>query len=117
MIFIVEEDPAVRDSLRCLLEAEGLEIAVFASGVEFVRRAKTDELDCVILDMDVPGMSGFEVMAWLRRKEVKSPIIAVTAEPSPAATIRAISEGAFQVLEKPFDRGELLKTVRQALRR
>ncbi len=117
MIFILDGDPAVRDSLRCLLEAEGLEVVEFASGSEFMGTPKPAEKDCVILDANLPGMSGFEVLEQLHLGRARPPVIVATSEPNPNTTIRAYSRGAFQVLDKPFDLDTLLAAVRMAVNR
>ncbi len=114
-IFIVDDDWAVRDSLRFLLELQGLEAEDFASGSELVVSERLRDEDCIILDVQMPGMSGLDVLARLRRDGSRSPVILATAMPSPATTMRAYSQGAFRVLDKPFDSGVLLGAVHEAL--
>ena len=114
-IFIVDDDSAIRDSLKFLLESEGLETEDFASGTEFMGQGRPRDDDCIILDVQMPGMSGIEVLARLRRTGSISPVIIATSLPSPATTRRAYSAGAFRVLDKPFDSNALLGAVHEAL--
>jgi FixJ family two-component response regulator len=115
-IFIVDDDTAVRDSLKFLFESEGLAAEDFASGNEFMTSERPGEDDCIILDVQMPGMSGLDVLARLKREGSPSPVIIATSMPSPDTTRRAYSEGAFRVLDKPFDSGALLGAVHAALR-
>jgi two-component system, LuxR family, response regulator FixJ len=115
MIFIVDDDGATRDSLRLLLEAEGFEAREFAAGRSFLDGVRPAEGDCLILDLTMPGMSGFEVLAELRRRGDRLPVIIVTAHASAAARSRAAAAGVLAVLEKPHRACELLVLVRRAL--
>jgi len=114
-IFIVDDDVAVRDSLKFLFESEGLDTEDFASGTEFVGHSRPAADDCIILDVQMPGMSGIDVLSRLRREGSVSPVIVATSMPSSAMTKRAYSEGAFRVLDKPFDSDALLGAVHEAL--
>jgi FixJ family two-component response regulator len=115
-IFIVDDDTAVRNSLKFLLEAEGLESEDFASGSEFIGSGRPGKEDCIILDVQMPGMSGLDVLARLKREGSTSPVIIATSMPSPDTTMRAYTQGAFRVLDKPFDSDALLGAVHEALK-
>jgi two-component system, LuxR family, response regulator FixJ len=115
MIFIVDDDAATRDSLRLLLEAKGFEARDFAAGRAFLDIVRPTDGDCLILDLTMPGMSGFEVLAELRRRGDNLPVIIVTAHADSAARSRATADGALALLEKPHRASELLPLVRRAL--
>jgi FixJ family two-component response regulator len=114
-IFIVDDDPGVRESLEFLFEVEGLDARGFASGSEFMGGGKPGDEDCIILDVQMPGMSGFDVLRQLRRQGSASPVIMTTGLPSPDTTKRAYQHGAFRVLDKPYDSSALLCAVHEAL--
>jgi CheY-like chemotaxis protein len=116
MIFIVDDDSAVRDSLRLLLECAGLEARDFPSPETFLDGWKSADEDCLVLDVHMPGMCGLDLLEELRQRGDEVPVIVVTGRPSPADTARARAAGALAVLEKPFKPAEILGLVRQALR-
>ena len=100
MIFIVDDDAPTRDSLRLLLEAEGLEAREFAAGRTFLEDERPADGDCLILDLTMPGMNGFEVLRELRRRGGDNlPVIIVTAHADSATRNRAAAGGALAVLE------------------
>ena len=115
MIFIVDDDAATRDSLRLLLEAEGFEAREFAAGRTFLDGERPADGDCLILDLTMPGMSGFEVLAELRGRGDTLPVIIVTAYADSTTRSRAAASGALAMLEKPHRASELLALVRRAL--
>jgi two-component system, LuxR family, response regulator FixJ len=115
MIFIIDDDEPTRDSLQSLLEAHGFETREFADGRTFLDGERSTDDDCLILDLTMPGMNGFEVLAELRRRGDSVPVIIVTAHADPATRSRAAACGALAVLEKPYRASELLALVRRAL--
>ena len=115
MIFIVDDDAATRDSLQLLLEAHGFEARELADGRTFLDGERPTDGDCLILDLTMPGMNGFEVLAELRRRGDSLPVIIVTAHADPATRSRASASGAFGLVEKPHRASELLALVRRAL--
>lgn len=114
MIFIVDDDHATRDSLRLLVECEGFEARDFASGRRFLDAVQPADGDCLILDVNMPGMNGFDVLKELRQRGDTLPVIFITAWPDPAMCSRARTVGAVALLEKPHGADELLALVRQA---
>jgi two-component system response regulator FixJ len=115
MIFIVDDDSAVRDSLRLLLECAGLEARDFPSPETFLDGWKSAGQDCLVLDLHMPGMSGLDLLEELRQRGDAVPVIVVTGQPCAASTARAQAAGALAVLAKPFKPLEMLGLVRQAL--
>ena len=114
MIFIVDDDDATRDSLRLLLEGEGFEARDFASGHLFLDAIRPAAGDCLVLDVNMPDMNGFDVFKELRQRGDWLPTIFITALPDPTLQSRARSAGAFALLEKPHRADELLALIRRA---
>ena len=117
MIFIVDDDDGTRDSLRLLVECEGFETQDFASGRLFLDGARPADGDCLILDVNMPGMNGLDVLEELRRRGGRLPVIIITAWPDAATRSRARDAGALALLEKPHGGDELLALIRRATAR
>jgi two-component system, LuxR family, response regulator FixJ len=116
MAIIVDDDDATRESLRFLLECEGIEVEAFASGSQLVAAPSwPPEVGCMILDVNMPGMSGIEVLEELRHRGSKVPVVVVTGHPSAANRKRALASGALDVLEKPLNDGRIIELVRHAI--
>lgn len=115
MIFILDDDMATRDSLRLLLACEGLQAHEFASGRAFLDGVPTSEDGCLLLDLQMPGMSGLEVLEALRRRGDKRPVIIITSHPTPSARDRAAAAGVLAFVEKPYRVDTLLDLVHRAL--
>ena len=115
MIFIVDDDAATRESLRLLLEVEGFAARDFAAGTPFLEAVRPSDGDCVILDINMPGMSGFEVLEELRQRGDAPPVIIVTAQTDETTRARATAAGAAALLEKPHGADELLSLLRRVL--
>lgn len=116
MIFILDDDAGVRDSLRLLLECEGLETREFASCREFLD-ADGAEGDCLILDVHLPGMSGIELLETMRRRGDMLPVIVISGRIDAMTRNRARAAGALAVVEKPYQVDEVLDLVRRAMGR
>jgi FixJ family two-component response regulator len=114
-VFVVDDDPSVRTAVKRLLETVGLPCETFASAPEFLERAESGVVGCVILDVRMPGPSGLELQRMLVRSGNAIPIIFVTAHADVPLTVRAMKEGAVEVLTKPFDDQVLLDLVNEAL--
>jgi FixJ family two-component response regulator len=115
MIYILDDDAEVRDSLRLLLECEGFEAREFVSSRAFLDAVQPGETDCLILDVHMPGMSGLELLETLRRFGSECPAIVITGQLSASTESRAWAAGALAVIEKPYRADELLDLVRRAL--
>jgi RNA polymerase sigma factor (sigma-70 family) len=114
LVAIVDDDAAVRDSLTLLLRLHGCHVHAFASGNEFLEWAGTQDVDCVLLDLRMNGLSGLDVQATLARRGLDYPIVVVTAHGDVATTRAALKAGAFDFVEKPFDDEVLLRVIRAA---
>jgi FixJ family two-component response regulator len=109
-IAIVDDDQAVRDSLRFLLDVMGYATESFASAAEFLK-ADTENPACLILDYHMPNMTGLELVERLRADGVGLPILLITGSPSPATVARAADLGIYRVLEKPLGDEDLLDFI------
>ena len=115
LIAIIDDDEAMQDSLRDLMEAAGLVAHCFASAEEFLASDLRAYAACLILDIRMPKMSGLQLQAKLKEEECNIPIIFITAHGDARMRIRAMREGAVEFLAKPFDHHLLLRRVRAAL--
>jgi len=115
VIAIIDDDDAMQDSLRDLMEAAGLVARCFGSAGEFLESGLHHQAACLITDILMPKMSGLQLQARLKDEECDIPIIFITAHGDAETRIQAMRGGAVEFLAKPFDHQLLLKTVRAAL--
>jgi FixJ family two-component response regulator len=117
MIYLVDDDDAVRDSLSFLLESHGFDVSAFASVADFEGAYRPNGKACLILDHHLPGVSGLEFLASPEGAALRIPVIIITggAEPSISARARALGVAAF--LEKPLTETPLLAAIENALAR
>jgi len=114
-IYIVDDNDAVRDSLRMLLEVEGFTVVDFPSGAEFLVGARPIGQCCLLLDLHMPGISGLELLERLRGDKSPIPVVVMTGYPNLAAA-RAVARAEATLLEKPFSGRELLDAIEKSLR-
>lgn len=114
-VFVVEDDAAVRDSLSLLLGLQGFRTQSFSCAEDFLRIYQPVWAGCLLLDVKMPGMSGLELQAALRRQSPALPVIIMTAHGDIATVRTALKSGAVDFLEKPVDPDALLTAVRTAL--
>lgn len=114
-VFIVDDDPAVRDSLRWLLESMRLNVATFESAEAFLKFYTMHMVGCLILDVRMPGMSGLQLQQFLTKQKHSLPIIFITGHGDIPMAVRAMQAGAMYFLEKPFEDQVLLDYVHEAL--
>jgi FixJ family two-component response regulator len=115
LIAIIDDDEAMQDSLRDLMEAAGLVARCFGSAEEFLESDLHRKAACLIVDIRMRKMSGLQLQARLKEEERNVPIIFVTAHGDARMRVRAMREGAVEFLAKPFDHQLLLKRVQAAL--
>lgn len=111
-IFVVEDDEAVRASTRTLLEAEGFLVSDFASAEAFLQATDGRDADCIVLDHNLSGMSGLDLIALLRGKNIVISAIIVTGNGTPLQA-RAAEAGIFAVLNKPLMAEALLEKLKR----
>jgi FixJ family two-component response regulator len=114
-VFVVDDDPSVRDALSLLLSLHGYATATFASAEDFLAALQTDWRGCVVLDIRMPGLSGLDLQRQLLAKRPKLPVIVITAHGDVAAARQAFLADAIDFIEKPFDSEQLLAAVQTAL--
>jgi two-component system response regulator FixJ len=116
-LFVVDDDPATRDSLHFLADSVHLPVVSFASAEEFLASYDRSHPGCLLLDIRMPGMSGLELQEQLETHGIELPVIIVTAHGDVTSVVRALRKGAVDFLEKPVHEQGLLEKVRQALAR
>jgi two-component system alkaline phosphatase synthesis response regulator PhoP len=116
-ILIVEDEPALSMAIRDELEFEGFEVTVIEDGARALASLLADPPDLAVLDLMLPGKSGFEICAEVRRQGLATPIIMLTARAQEADRIRGLDLGADDYVVKPFSLAELLARIRAVLRR
>ncbi|MBI5968902.1 MAG: response regulator [Deltaproteobacteria bacterium] len=111
-VWIVDDDESVRDSLRLMLEASGYAVCKFKSAEDFLDSGFGVNSFCLILDIRLPGMSGFNLQEHLLRSQNKIPVIFITGHDRDRMEEEAMSLGAIAYLRKPFDEQHLLEAIR-----
>lgn len=114
-IFVVDDDAAVRDSLKALLESDDMTAEVFGSGQEFLDAYDADGDGCLILDVQMPDMNGLELQQKLTESGSSLPVIVITGHGDVPVAVKALKAGAFDFIEKPFTDDVILDGVRRAL--
>jgi FixJ family two-component response regulator len=117
IVFVVDDDQAIREALASLIGSVGLPVECFASPEEFLHRRSCDCPSCLVLDVRMPGLSGIELHRELVRAERQIPIIFVTAHGDIPMAVQAMKEGAIDFLPKPFRDEQLLEAIWKALER
>ena len=110
-IYVVDDDEAVRDSLRWLLEANGYRVRCFASGEEFLGAYDPDQVAVLIVDVRMPGMSGLELQEALIARKSNIPIVFITGHGDVPMAVSTMKKGAIDFLEKPFNEADLRTIV------
>jgi FixJ family two-component response regulator len=115
-VFIVDDDEDVRDALSLLMRAVGLRVESFASARDYLLRANPRDSGCLVLDIRMPGMSGMDLQAELRKRRMRLPIIFLTGHADVPLAVRAMKAGAADFIQKPFDEHRLVVAVMNALK-
>ncbi|MBR0697859.1 response regulator FixJ [Bradyrhizobium lablabi] len=115
MILVIDDDPAMRDSLAFLLDVNGFAVATYETATEFLNHVASCPVDCIVSDIRMPGMSGLELVRKLKADGVACPIILITGHGDVALAVEAMKAGAVDFIEKPFDDDVLLRAIRGAL--
>lgn len=116
MVFVVDDDEAMRDSIGCLLESVKLPIRMFGAAKDFLESGLLHQAGCALLDIRMPGMSGIELLEQLKARGIQMPVIIITGHGDVPLAVRALKLGAFDFVQKPFNPQELLDRVHAALR-
>jgi FixJ family two-component response regulator len=116
LVAVVDDEAPVRAALGRLLRLAGYQVAGFESGEQFLASLVLRQPACVLLDVNMPGLSGLQVQARLLADRVALPVVFITASDDPSVERLALEAGGLRVLHKPFSNDELLAAVRFALR-
>lgn len=116
LVYVVDDDQAMRESLEFLLDSLGIAARTFSSGHDFLDRYEPAAGPaCLLLDVRMPGLSGLDLQALLRERQIELPVIMVTAYADVPMAVRAMHQGAVDFLEKPFNERQLLEVIEKAL--
>ena len=115
-VYIVDDDPAVRDVIANLVKDMGLESQTFCSAEEFLSSYKRTGTDCLVLDVRMAGMSGMELLGKLSEDKITIPVILVTGHGDIAMAVEALQKGAVDFVEKPFREQTLWEKISKALK-
>lgn len=115
LVAIVDDEESVRRALKRLITSAGLNAEIFSSGGEFLQSLKVRRPDCLVLDLHMPGMSGFEVQAQLNQTEYSIPIVVITGHDTPESRSRILAGGAAAYLRKPVQGNLLLEAIASAI--
>lgn len=116
-VFIVDDDDAVRSSLRLLLKSVGLQATAFPSARDYLAAWDPDQPGCLVLDVRMPGMSGLELQEELNRRGAIVPVIFITGHGDIPMAVEAMQHGAFDFLQKPFRDQDLIDRIQKATER
>jgi FixJ family two-component response regulator len=117
VVYVVDDDPGVREALDSLIRSVGFAARTFASAHDFLQAELTDAPGCVVLDVRLPGLSGLDLQREMARGDICLPIIFVTGHGDIPMTVRAMKAGAVEFLTKPFRDQDLLDAIQQAIAR
>src|ERR1700689_157480 len=117
VVYVVDDDEGLRQSLESLIRSVGLDVQTFASAQEFLGGKRKAIPGCVVLDVRLPGLSGLDLQSELARAEIQTPIIFITGHGDIPMSVRAMKAGAVEFLTKPFRDQDLLDAIGQAIQR
>lgn len=115
IVYVVDDDEAIRDSLQLLLRSVGLKSAVFESAAEFLESFDPSAHACLLADIRMPGMSGLELQAELNERHVELPTIFITGHGDVPMAVKAMKSGAVDFIQKPFRDQDLIDRIHEAL--
>jgi len=114
-VFVVDDDQAMRNSLKWLIESVGVQVESFASADEFLAQYQPGRAGCLVLDVRMPGMSGLELQEYLVEKNIHIPAVVITGHGDVPMAVRAMKSGVVDFIEKPFNDEVLLDAIRRAI--
>jgi len=117
IIAIVDDDPSVREGLSSLIRSAGLQVETFASAQEFLARPGAEAPSCLVLDLQLPGLSGLDLQKRMAEVGLEIPIVFLTGHGNIPASVQAMKAGAVEFLTKPFDEQDLLQAIQEAVER
>ena len=117
VVFVVDDDPSIRDALTSLIRSVGLRVETFESARAFLTRQPSDAPGCLVLDVRLPGLSGLDLQRELAAAQIAMPIIFITGHGDIPMTVQAMKAGAVEFLTKPFRDQDLLDAIAHAMAR
>jgi len=114
-IFVVDDDPAVRETLSMVLSASGYQVICFADGAALLAVARSRTPACILLDVHIPGKSGLDILRELHGEDYPAPIFMISGQGDIAMAVRAIKNGALDFIEKPFRGSEIAARLGEAI--
>ena len=115
VVFVVDDDESVRKALKRLIKSVGMNVETFATARDFMSRPQYEGPSCLVLDVRMPGLSGFDLQEELAKAGLTMPIIFITGHGNIPMSVRAIKAGALDFLEKPFEDQALLDLIQNAI--
>jgi len=115
-VYVVDDDDAMRDSLKWLLESRELKVETYASGEEFLEAFRSDLSGCLVLDVRMPGMSGLDLYERLQARASTLPVIFITGHGDVPMAVSALKKGAADFIEKPFNDKDMLALVESCMK-
>ncbi len=117
IVFVVDDDPSVREALQRLIRSAGLRVEAFASAEAFLGRARPDAPSCLLLDVRLPDLSGIDVQRRMAEANNEMPIVFITGYGDIPTTVKAMKAGAVEFLTKPLVDGDVLESIQDAIAR
>ncbi len=115
VVFVVDDDSLILDSLECLIKSVGLQVDTFSSAQAFLNIKLQDKPSCLLLDIRMPGLSGLELQDELQKRGIAIPIVFMTGHGTVPMSVRAMKAGAVDFLQKPFEDQEILDIIYHAI--
>ena len=117
IVFVVDDDESVRESLEGLIRSAGLRVETFASAQQFLAGPRANAPSCLVLDVHLPGLSGLDLEKRMAEVDIEIPVIFITGRGDIPTTVQAMKAGAVEFLTKPFSDHDLLEAIGQAIER
>ncbi len=115
--YVVDDDEAIRTLWRWLMESNAIPVQIYASAADFIAAYRRDEPGCLVLDLNLPGMSGLQLQEYLKQRGIEIPIVFVTGHADVPTAVSALKGGAVDFIQKPFGYREVVAIIRKALAR
>ena len=117
IVLVVDDDVSVREALGSLIRSAGLRVETFASAQEFLARPRVDAPSCLVLDVQLPGLSGLDLQKRMAEVNLEIPIVFITGHGDIPMSVRAMKAGAVEFLTKPLADRDLLEAIQEAIKR
>jgi FixJ family two-component response regulator len=116
-VFVVDDDESVREALGSLVRSAGLGVATYATAQDFLAGPRADGPSCLVLDVQLPGLSGLDLQRCMAEVNLEIPIIFITGHGDVPTSVQAMKAGAVEFLTKPFGDADLLTAIQEAIKR